>query len=220
MPHCQHACTCYNTGNRACCYSPTLVDNFCRHQLMVRCSVYMVASLLIFEHLTRCDICFSTQPRLLNWTLVTFSEIPVHCRCAQLNAFVRYLTKDHFATSCGLILKILTHGALWVCQSISRFCPFAEILAARRTFPCHAVWGLFVLWHRLGAVAVDWHRAVSPRGAGWLFGGSVTGEFNRVNGLELVARAHQLVQEGLKYMFPAQSLVTVWSAPNYCYRYL
>jgi diadenosine tetraphosphatase ApaH/serine/threonine PP2A family protein phosphatase len=37
-------------------------------------------------------------------------------------------------------------------------------------------------------------RAVSPRGAGWLFGGRVTAEFNRVNGLELVARAHQLVQ--------------------------
>ena len=59
--------------------------------------------------------------------------------------------------------------------------------------------------------------SLSPRGAGYVFGPDVVDKFNRVNNIELIARAHQLVMEGYKSIFK-DSLVTVWSAPNYCYR--
>lgn len=61
--------------------------------------------------------------------------------------------------------------------------------------------------------------AISPRGAGWLFGARVATEFNQINGLELICRAHQLVQEGLKYMFapvrpPAPPLLPPVASPT------
>lgn len=58
---------------------------------------------------------------------------------------------------------------------------------------------------------------LSNRGAGYLFGASAVQKWNQTNNIDLVARAHQLVMEGYKFMFNDQ-LVTVWSAPNYCYR--
>ncbi|KIK71171.1 hypothetical protein GYMLUDRAFT_185632 [Collybiopsis luxurians FD-317 M1] len=71
---------------------------------------------------------------------------------------------------------------------------------------------------------------LSPRGAGFLFGADITKAgnislimdckmtaFAHHNAIDLIARAHQLAMEGYKMMFD-RTIVTVWSAPNYCYR--
>eukprot|EP01062_Namystynia_karyoxenos_P077087 TRINITY_DN768_c1_g3_i1.p1 TRINITY_DN768_c1_g3~~TRINITY_DN768_c1_g3_i1.p1 ORF type:complete len:338 (+),score=95.06 TRINITY_DN768_c1_g3_i1:98-1015(+) len=58
---------------------------------------------------------------------------------------------------------------------------------------------------------------LSPRGAGYIFGADVVQQFHKTNGTELITRSHQLVMEGYKSQFD-DGIVTVWSAPNYCYR--
>ncbi|KAG8835266.1 hypothetical protein FRC17_004573 [Serendipita sp. 399] len=72
-----------------------------------------------------------------------------------------------------------------------------------------------LLWSDPDDSVQSW--ALSPRGCGFLFGSLVTSQFTHLNSLELIARAHQLVEEGYQYKFN-EKLVTVWSAPNYCYR--
>jgi serine/threonine-protein phosphatase 2A catalytic subunit len=58
---------------------------------------------------------------------------------------------------------------------------------------------------------------ISPRGAGYTFGQDITEQFNYKNGLSLVVRAHQLVMEGYNWAHN-KNVITVFSAPNYCYR--
>lgn len=74
-----------------------------------------------------------------------------------------------------------------------------DILVDARAMPDITGWGL------------------SPRGAGFLFGADITKTFAHNNAIDLIARAHQLAMEGYKLMFDG-TIVTVWSAPNYCYR--
>ena len=56
------------------------------------------------------------------------------------------------------------------------------------------------------------------RGAGFLFGEDVFEKFLYLNDFTHIIRAHQLCHEGFLVSFK-ERLITVWSAPNYCYRF-
>ena len=60
--------------------------------------------------------------------------------------------------------------------------------------------------------------SLSPRGAGYTFGAQVVRKFLEVNNMSHILRAHQLCNEGYQVLFDDR-LSTVWSAPNYCYRF-
>ena len=62
---------------------------------------------------------------------------------------------------------------------------------------------------------VGW--GISPRGAGYTFGQDISEQFNHQNGLDFIVRAHQLVMDGYSWAHE-KSVVTIFSAPNYCYR--
>lgn len=58
---------------------------------------------------------------------------------------------------------------------------------------------------------------ISPRGAGYSFGQDISEQFNHSNDLKLIARAHQLVMNGYNWSHD-RNIITIFSAPNYCYR--
>eukprot|EP01094_Clydonella_sp_ATCC50884_P018011 TRINITY_DN3255_c0_g1_i4.p1 TRINITY_DN3255_c0_g1~~TRINITY_DN3255_c0_g1_i4.p1 ORF type:complete len:251 (+),score=86.55 TRINITY_DN3255_c0_g1_i4:566-1318(+) len=57
----------------------------------------------------------------------------------------------------------------------------------------------------------------SKRGVGYLFGTTDLRQFLRTNHLSHMVRSHQLCMDGFQVMWD-DTLTTVWSAPNYCYR--
>jgi serine/threonine-protein phosphatase 2A catalytic subunit len=58
---------------------------------------------------------------------------------------------------------------------------------------------------------------ISPRGCGFVWGSDVSARFAHRNGLSLIARAHQLMMTGYGFTHD-RKVVTIFSAPNYCYR--
>lgn len=55
----------------------------------------------------------------------------------------------------------------------------------------------------------------NERGVSYTFGADKVTEFLRKNDLDLICRAHQVVEDGYEF-FANRQLVTIFSAPNYC----
>jgi serine/threonine-protein phosphatase 4 catalytic subunit len=72
-----------------------------------------------------------------------------------------------------------------------------------------------LLWSDPEDITGGW--GISPRGAGYIFGSDIVQQFNHQNNVAQICRSHQLAMNGYREMFN-NGLVTVWSAPNYCYR--
>eukprot|EP01080_Neovahlkampfia_damariscottae_P007765 gene7765-12235_t len=55
----------------------------------------------------------------------------------------------------------------------------------------------------------------NDRGVSFTFGGDIVEKFLKKHDLDLICRAHQVVEDGYKF-FAKRQLVTIFSAPNYC----
>lgn len=70
-----------------------------------------------------------------------------------------------------------------------------------------------LLWSDPEKLISGWGE--NDRGVSFTFGPDVVQSFLRKHGLDLVCRAHQVVEDGYEF-FATRSLVTLFSAPNYC----
>lgn len=70
-----------------------------------------------------------------------------------------------------------------------------------------------LLWSDPDRSINEWGE--NDRGVSVTFGESVVKSFLKKNDLDLICRAHQVVQDGYEF-FSQRSLVTIFSAPNYC----
>lgn len=70
-----------------------------------------------------------------------------------------------------------------------------------------------LLWADPEKDAKGWEE--NERGVSYIFGPEIVSIFLKKHDLDLICRAHQVVEEGYEF-FAKRQLVTIFSAPNYC----
>lgn len=70
-----------------------------------------------------------------------------------------------------------------------------------------------LLWSDPSDTAVDWED--NERGVSYCFGKAIINDFLARYDMDLICRAHMVVEDGYEF-WNDRTLVTVFSAPNYC----
>eukprot|EP00933_Yihiella_yeosuensis_P031596 TRINITY_DN25175_c1_g1_i1.p1 TRINITY_DN25175_c1_g1~~TRINITY_DN25175_c1_g1_i1.p1 ORF type:complete len:308 (-),score=38.82 TRINITY_DN25175_c1_g1_i1:43-966(-) len=70
-----------------------------------------------------------------------------------------------------------------------------------------------LMWSDPSPDVTSWGE--NDRGVSFTFGAEIVRSFLKKHDLDLIARAHQVVEDGYEF-FAGRQLVTVFSAPNYC----
>lgn len=70
-----------------------------------------------------------------------------------------------------------------------------------------------LLWSDPDSNVVGWGE--NDRGVSFVFGANIVTDFMEEHDLDLIVRAHQVVEDGYEF-FAGRRLVTLFSAPNYC----
>ena len=132
-------------------------------------------------------------------------------RFGLLTASRRFLTMVLCVIYCGLILKVRLH---WhTAADTETMCvPFRYWRLGGQPSG-----GRISIWKWCSSTGTT--TSTGSSSTYWPTMAVVSLQFNATNNIKMICRAHQLVMEGYKWHF-SETVLTVWSAPNYCYRWV
>jgi len=73
-----------------------------------------------------------------------------------------------------------------------------------------------ILWSDPSHESENWEE--NDRGVSFVFSKEIVKRFVQKNNIDLICRAHQVVEDGFEF-FADRTLVTIFSAPDYCGEY-
>ncbi|CAJ0935967.1 unnamed protein product, partial [Mesorhabditis belari] len=168
--------------------------------------------------------CFATKSSTLKASscFAAITSVPLSIVST---ASTRSATVATRASVCGNVSKTHSTGCLFAVSSLLAFSactvdssPQIQQIEQLRNLtrpqdPPNPSIGIDLLWADPDRWVKGWE--VNNRGVSYVFGQDVVIDFCERMNIDLVARAHQVVQDGYEF-FASRKMVTIFSAPHYC----